>query len=106
MEDPTSMSQGSTMPRYPWLYRWPTEYDALPSKIGVLSRPPLFTPYSREEREDPITPAKAQARKVADELKTQITSEKDRARIDPDMEIIALIAYLQRLGTDLPKGSK
>ncbi len=104
MEDPTSMSQGSTMPRYPWLYRWKTEYDTLPSKIGVLAMPPLFTPYSREEVEDPITPAKAQARKVADELKTQITSEEDRARIDPDLEIIALIAYLQRLGTDLPKG--
>ena len=64
----------------------------------------MFTPYSRAEVEDPITPAKAQARRVADELKTQIPSEEDRARIDPDLEIIALIAYLQRLGTDLPKG--
>jgi cytochrome c oxidase cbb3-type subunit I/II len=104
MDDPTSMSQGSTMPRYPWLYRWPTEYDTLPAKIGVLASPPLFTPYSRAEVEDPVTPAKAQARKVADELKALIPTES--ARIDPDMEIIALIAYLQRLGTDLPKGSK
>ena len=104
MEDPPTMSQGSTMPRYPWLYDDATDYASLPSKIGVLSRPPLFTPYSREEREDAIGVAKAQARKVADELKAQIADPVDRARVDADREIIALIAYLQRLGTDLPKG--
>ena len=106
MERPTLSSTGSTMPAYPWLYAWPTDYASLPAKIGALARPPLFTPYSREEVADPIVIAKAQAGRIAAELRTQIDSEDHRARVDADREIIALIAYLQRLGIDLPKGAK
>ena len=104
-EDPTSMAPGSTMPRYPWLYTWETDYAALPSKIGVLAMPPLYTPYDREVVKDPISAAKTQAKQVADELRAQLTDPIDRARVKDDSEIIAMIAYLQRLGTDLKKGA-
>jgi len=105
MEDPTSMSPGSTMPRYPWLYADATDYASLKNKIAVLSNPPLFTPYSREERDDPAAVAKAQAAKVAAELKSQLQPA-DQAKVNADREIIAMIAYLQRLGTDLKGGAK
>ena len=106
MEKPSLISTASIMPAYPWLYDWRTDYASLPSKIRVLANPPLFTPYGRAEIEDPIAIAKAQARMVADQLKAQVTSPEQLARIDPDREIIALIAYMQRLGTDLPKGGE
>jgi cytochrome c oxidase cbb3-type subunit I/II len=102
MEDPTSMAPDSTMPRYRWLYEDATDYASLPRKLAVLAGAPIYTPYSREERENCVELAKAQAAKVAGELRSQIDPA-DRAKVDQDKEIIALIAYLQRLGTDLSK---
>jgi cytochrome c oxidase cbb3-type subunit I/II len=104
MEDPTATVTGSTMPRYPWLYDDATDYASLPSKIGVLAGAPLWTPYEGRALSDPVADAKAQAARVADELREQLPAE-SRQAVDADREIIALIAYLQRLGTDLPKGA-
>jgi len=40
------------------------------------------------------------ANQQADEIQLRLKSEKN-IETDPDLEIIALIAYLQRLGTDI-----
>jgi cytochrome c oxidase cbb3-type subunit I/II len=100
LEDPTSMAKGSTMPRYPWFFVNDTDYAVLPTKLSVLSGAPLYTPYTPDERENCVALAKAQARQIADKLQADLGAG---TKVDPDKEVIAVIAYLQRLGTDFLK---
>ena len=94
MKDPRDVTPGSIMPNYPWLYDGKIKYKLLPKKMKVLAS--LGAPYSQEEMDNSILDAKEQANKIMIDLK------KDGVPSDMvDREIIALIAYLQRLGTDL-----
>ncbi len=96
MEDPRVTSPGSVMPSYHFLVENELDLRLLPRKIRVLRQ--LGTPYTDEEEADAIGLARAQAREIAAEL------ERDGAPGMADREIIAMIAYLQRLGTDIKKG--
>lgn len=102
MEDPRTTSPGSVMPRYPWLYTQKLDLSSLPSRIGALRK--TGVPYPDGLEAKAIKDAEAQAAKVVSNLKSGAVND---AR--PDTEIIALIAYLQRLGTDIkasaPAGS-
>ncbi|MDJ0367654.1 cytochrome-c oxidase, cbb3-type subunit I [Hymenobacter sp. H14-R3] len=93
MMDPTSMSPGSIMPAYPWLFDNQLDNSTLPAKIRVLQK--LGTPYPAGFDRLAVADAQAQARSVAAALKTEDIDVKS------DREIVALIAYLQRLGTDI-----
>jgi cytochrome c oxidase cbb3-type subunit I/II len=93
MLDPTSMSPGSIMPTYPWLFDQKIDYSILPSKIKVLRR--LGTPYPAGFDQVAVDDAQQQAQGIVAELK------KEEIEVMPDKEIVALIAYLQRLGTDI-----
>ncbi|MEK7412572.1 MAG: cbb3-type cytochrome c oxidase subunit II, partial [Planctomycetota bacterium] len=97
MEDPTTMATGSTMPRYPWLYHDKIDFASLSTRLSALKSWPIYTPYTEKEVEGAADLAKAQAKIIADDLRSQIKGR----QVDEDIEIIALIAYLQRLGTDL-----
>ncbi|HOJ02719.1 MAG TPA: cytochrome-c oxidase, cbb3-type subunit I [Bacteroidota bacterium] len=93
MYDPTSMSPGSIMPPYPWLIEDDLDYSNLEAKINALRS--IGVPY-----------APGFEKKAADDLRAQaetIAKELDAAGIKTrwNKEIIALIAYLQRLGTDI-----
>lgn len=93
MMDPTSMSPGSIMPAYPWLFDEKLDNSTLPAKIRVLQQ--LGTPYPAGFDKLAVADAEVQARGVAAALKTEDIEVKS------DREIVALIAYLQRLGTDI-----
>ncbi|OGX82522.1 cytochrome C oxidase Cbb3 [Hymenobacter coccineus] len=93
MMDPTSMSPGSIMPAYPWLFDNQLDNSTLPAKIRVLQK--LGTPYPAGFDRLAVADAETQARGVAAALKTEDIDVKS------DREIVALIAYLQRLGTDI-----
>jgi cytochrome c oxidase cbb3-type subunit I/II len=95
MYDPQSMSPGSIMPPYPWLIEdeLNTEYTAAKLKTLVT----LGTPYESSIVEDPLTSLKQQAKGIADNLRKDGLVQADLEK----KEIIALIAYLQRLGTDI-----
>ena len=93
MLDPTSMSPGSIMPPYPWLLDNETDYSTLPAKIRVLQQ--LGTPYPAGYDQQAVADAQRQSRSIAAELK------KEEIEVKSDREIVALIAYLQRLGTDI-----
>ncbi|AHJ95347.1 cytochrome-c oxidase, cbb3-type subunit I [Hymenobacter swuensis] len=93
MLDPTSMSPGSIMPPYPWLFEQDIDYRILPSKIKVLRN--LGTPYPAGFDQVAVDDARQQAQGIVAELK------KEEIEVMPDKEIVALIAYLQRLGTDI-----
>jgi cytochrome c oxidase cbb3-type subunit I/II len=94
MLDPRSMSPGSIMPRYPWLYEKDIDVDIIPAKIRAMQT--LGVPYAEGYDAQAVADLEAQANEIAAELK-----EGGVADADAKKEIIALIAYLQRLGTDI-----
>lgn len=93
MEDPRSMSPGSLMPPYPWLLEQELDISTTPAKINAMRS--LGVPYEEGYEEFANEDLRKQANEIAEDL---INSG---AAADPNMEIIALIAYLQRLGTDI-----
>jgi cytochrome c oxidase cbb3-type subunit I/II len=95
MDDPRLTSPGSIMPRYPWLLTQKLETNSLPARIGALRK--IGVPYEAGFENGPAqTNIQAQAAKVVENLKQGAITN-----APPDREIIALIAYLQRLGTDI-----
>jgi cbb3-type cytochrome c oxidase subunit II len=96
MEDPRSTSPNSIMPPYPWLLTKEARLDNLPAKLRALQR--LGTPYTDEEVQNAEAIAREQAAHIAAELVEQGGPEGLESK-----EIIALIAYLQRLGTDISR---
>ena len=93
MLDPTSMSPGSIMPAYPWLITQKLDTSMTEAKIRAMQT--LGVPY--RENFDAIAQAKLkeQAETIATDLK------QNNIDVKSDREIIALIAYLQRMGTDI-----
>lgn len=94
MEDPRSTSPNSVMPPYPWLLRKDARLDNLPAKLRALAR--LGTPYSEDEIANAETIAREQAAEIARDIVQQGGPEGLESK-----EIVALVAYLQRLGTDV-----
>ncbi len=92
LENPRSTSPQSIMPPYPWLLTWAADYDDLPAKMGVLRTVGL--PYSDAEVQRAPALARAQAERIAAEIEEQGGPEGLA-----DREIVALVAFLQRLGT-------
>ncbi len=95
MMDPTTMSPGSIMPAYPHLLEEPLVLDGLPGKITALRK--LGTPYPRDFEKYAVENAQEQAQKIARNLADQGVKDEGIA----GKEIVAIIAYLQRLGTDI-----
>jgi cytochrome c oxidase cbb3-type subunit I/II len=95
MMDPTSMSPGSIMPAYPALLDAQVDYNDLGPKINALRK--LGTPYPAKYEEIAVEEAQKQAKEVAARLAEQGVKD---SNIE-NTEMIALIAYLQRLGTDI-----
>ena len=93
MREPESTSPQSIMPRYPWIYEKSITYSDLDAKIGALKF--LNVPYTFEAGEAEAN-ARIQAAKISKGLK-----EAGFADAEADKEIVAVIAYLQRLGTDI-----
>jgi cytochrome c oxidase cbb3-type subunit I/II len=93
MLEPQTMSPGSIMPAYGWLFDDRVDMQALPGKIEAMRT--LGVPYTKEEADNAASHALAQGNKIKENLK------KDKISTPADAEIVALIAYLQRLGTDI-----
>jgi cytochrome c oxidase cbb3-type subunit I/II len=93
LDDPRLTSPGSIMPAYRFLLDRKLDLSLTPDKIRVMRQ--LGVPYAQEVEKDCRKQAQAQARSIAEDL------AKDGARGMEDKEVIALIAYLQRLGTDI-----
>lgn len=98
MLDPTSMSPGSIMPTYPWLMDDQIDVGSTVGKIKAMQK--LGVPYP--EGYDKI--AAADMQKQAEEIAANL--KKDGIQTLPDREIVALIAYLQKLGRDIKVAPK
>jgi cytochrome c oxidase cbb3-type subunit I/II len=84
----------SIMPAYPWLFDAKADQAIAGDKMAVLKK--LGTPYSDEQLQAAAADYKAQAATVVANLASQ-----GKTGADPDSEIVALIAYLMRLGRNL-----
>lgn len=94
MYEPESTSPGSIMPKYPWLMDNTLDYSQIGDKMSAMVS--LGVPYTEDEVANAETALMAQAKKIANGLNADPNID-----VNADDEIIALIAYLQRLGTDI-----
>ncbi len=93
MDDPTTVSPGSLMPRYSWLKEQILDVSNTEAKINAMRT--LGVPYEQGYEKTANTDLQKQAEEIAADL------QKQGIDVTSDREIIALIAYLQRLGTDI-----
>jgi cytochrome c oxidase cbb3-type subunit I/II len=93
MLEPESMSPGSLMPPYPWLISDRLNTSDTESKIRSMQS--LGVPYPEGYDKEALNALHRQAEEIALTLKDQ------GVEVEFDREIIALIAYLQRLGVDI-----
>lgn len=117
MLNPSITSPGSIMPKYPWLIKNKLDTGSLESKMETLVT--LGVPYTEEE----IELAQASLQTQAAEIEKSLYSDPDfvksyeadkqqakEAGVEfvemKDREIVAMIAYLQRLGTDIQNANK
>lgn len=91
--DPQKINDKSIMPPYPWLNSKDVNLRLTPKKIRVMQK--LGVPYPDGYDELAVDDLMKQANEITHGLKSEGID------VEPDSEIIALIAYLQRLGTDI-----
>ncbi|PKL75337.1 MAG: cytochrome-c oxidase, cbb3-type subunit II [Candidatus Melainabacteria bacterium HGW-Melainabacteria-1] len=92
MLNPRDIVPQSIMPNYPWLLETKTDVAILGQKLKVMKS--LGVPYDEAQIANAEADALKQARAIADGLRAD--GVKDEAL--EQKEIVALIAYLQRLG--------
>ncbi len=99
MADPQSKTSKSIMPRYPWLYENDIKYGVIQSRVDAMAM--LGVPYGEAVKEGVAEQlARNQAARITQEI-VDLGGSADVA----DKDIVALIAYLQRLGTDIKAGN-
>lgn len=103
MYDPTSTSPGSIMPAYPWMFTEKADIESIPNRISALRT--VGVPYVADYEELAIRDYMAQANSIVNGLKENGFGEIEGIEITSDSKIVAMIAYLQRMGIDI-KGEK
>jgi len=93
MLDPQTMSPGSIMPAYDWLVLQELDTTTTIAKINAMRT--LGVPYAEGYEHQANKDLDIQAKAIALDL------QQNNVKVKSDREIIALIAYLQRLGTDI-----
>jgi cytochrome c oxidase cbb3-type subunit I/II len=98
---PKDWSPGSIMPAYPWIAEEKLNTSHLKKKIRVLQG--LGVPYPEGYDEQALTDLNEQARGIAANIIKDLSKKESDIQVSDiaNKEIIALISYLQRLGTDI-----
>lgn len=94
-EEPNSISTGSVMPSYSFLIDDNIDTATTPLKINAMRT--LGVPYAADYASKANQDLMIQAKIISADL------QKEGIKVAPNKEIIALIAYIQRLGTDINK---
>ena len=105
--DPSFVSQGSIMPKYPWLFTTEIDFAGISAKMKAMKT--LGVPYTDADIAAGPDSARAQAQHIYEGLipdmkQNQLLLSEDG--LQPTHEGLALIAYLQRLGKDATSGTK
>jgi cytochrome c oxidase cbb3-type subunit I/II len=95
MDEPSAISTGSVMPSYSFLIDNSLDTSTTATKINAMRT--LGVPYAIDFAEKANQDLMKQASTITADLK------KEGIEVPPTKEIVALIAYLQRLGTDINK---
>ena len=98
LREPQSMSEGSVMPPYPHLID--QQLNTLTTEAKINAMRTLGVPYPVGYEKMANDDLMKQAEGISNSLKA------DNIEIKSDREIIAVIAYLQRLGVDISKQNK
>ena len=101
MIDPTTVSPGSIMPAYEFMKEDDLDRSMTEDKIGAMRT--LGVPYPEGFEEQVQGHMDAQAYKIAEDIVNTKMDDGTPEMIDnlKNKEIVALIAYLQRLGSDI-----
>ena len=81
------------MPPYPWLAQREYDPSAIGTKIRAMQK--LGVPYPKDYDQQAAAAMMTQSKTIGDGLRAT------GVEVTDNKEIIALIAYLQRLGTDI-----
>jgi cytochrome c oxidase cbb3-type subunit I/II len=92
--NPRDTSPGSIMPNYTWLYTTKLDTSATVKKMEVLRQ--LGTPYEDEDLEKAERQMERDAKRLAERIARDLGED-----VPHDTEVIALIAYMQKLGEDI-----
>ncbi len=95
--NPAQITARSIMPRYPWFERNPLDFEGIQKKVDVMAM--LGVPYG-----DAVNNAPAQARAQAKLIAEGIAGQGGPKGLE-DKEIVAIVAYIQRLGRDIKLAS-
>jgi cytochrome c oxidase cbb3-type subunit I/II len=95
LENPQDISPGSVMPGYSFMIDKALDTSSTPAKIKAMRT--LGVPYAEGYEYSANKDLMEQANRISASLL------KDSIRVKPNAEVIAIIAYLQRLGTDIEK---
>ncbi len=95
LREPSSMSEGSVMPSYAFMIDQVLDTSTTVAKIKAMQT--LGVPYAKGFEYQANSDLSAQANSVRINLKIE------GIQVPANREVIALIAYLQRLGTDISK---
>lgn len=98
MIDPERMSPGSIMPVYTWMAHTPIDTSMTRRKINAMRT--LGVPYAEGYEHEANNDVVAQQNEIVERLAI------DNITAEPNSEMIAIIAYLQRLGTDIKMADK
>jgi cytochrome c oxidase cbb3-type subunit I/II len=94
--NPADTSPGSIMPPYPHLLEKPLDFAQAERSVAAMRA--LGVPYA----EQTVADAARLARVQADEIAAKVVAENGPAGLG-ERKVVALVAYLMRLGTDLDK---
>lgn len=98
-KNPSDVSENSIMPRYPWLLNGTINFKEIQARVDSMAL--LGVPYGDLLLDNAsVDHAKEQAFEFAYELELQGGPPAEETM---DKKVIALIAYLQRMGTDISK---
>jgi cytochrome c oxidase cbb3-type subunit I/II len=90
---PDAVSTGSIMPPYPWLFEQSIDLSETPGKINALRK--VGVPYAEGYQDTANEDLMKQAKTISESLSME------GIEVAAEAEIVALIAYLQRLGKDI-----
>ncbi len=93
--EPSSMSEGSVMPPYAFMLENDLDTSDLVAKIKAMQS--LGVPYPKGYENEAMADLRKQATEISNNLLT------DSIQVSSKKEVIALIAYIQRMGVDITK---
>jgi cytochrome c oxidase cbb3-type subunit I/II len=93
MADPAAITPQSIMPPYAFLLERELDFDTIQPRVDAMAM--LGVPYGKA-----LHRAEAMAREQAQEIAAEIAAQGGPKDLE-SKQIVALVAYLQRLGTDI-----